>query len=1216
MDRKQSYKILILSSEVYPFTRGTEMAEAVGHLPRALKALGHDVRVVMPRYSWIPRDSLEPILAPLPVRLDSTNDDATILRGKLDTDVPIYFVDNPRLFEREGLYMYPDDAERFIFFCRAAVEMLPRLGWQPDILHSNDWQTAIVPNWLKTIYSSNPFFQRMASIYTIHDLSHQGVFGDQVLQLSGLASYGLISHPQVSSPINQAFDFMARGILFADGIATVSENYAREIQTPEHGEGLDPILRMRSGRLRGIPNGIDYAVANPAEDTAVPSHFDQDHLEGRAENKRAIQQQFGLEENPDLPLIAFASPLDDIHGLDILEGVIDHIVDLGIEFVPMGNGDQHYRQMFADLHAKFPRRVAALQPDDDVLLRRVLSGSDILLIPSRFEPDGMTAMLAMHYGCIPVVHATGGLVDTVRDLDPQAAQGTGFTFAAYDRWALFTAVVRAIESYRRRGEWRDLERRGMTRDFSWANSAAQYVSFYDAALRSKVAVVEREAALAREIERTAQIMATLPERISGLRDLAYNLWANWEDDARELWPRIDAAIWESSHHNPVMLLRSVTTGRLQALAADPGFLQQYDRVMTMLDRYMHAGTTWFDSTYPYAGDRQVAYFSAEFGLHESLPIYSGGLGILAGDHTKECSDLGVPLVGVGFLYPQGYFRQEIDAWGNQVAIYDKLNFAQVPAVAARDASGKEIMISVDLPGRVVHAKVWQIQVGRVPLYLMDTDVEANAEHDRQLAARLYGGDHEMRIMQEIVLGIGGVRVLRALGLHPSAYHMNEGHSTCLILELIRELIAQGATFEEARKQVAEESIFTVHTPVAAGNDAFWPELMDKYFGGYYPELKLSRDEFLNFARQDGLFSMTVLGLRGSDQRNGVSRLHGEISRGMWQFVWPKRTADQVPIGYITNGVHTATWLSPELNRLLKECLGADWYDSLDSPALWKRLTDDAGPQLWQAHRLLKEQLVEYVRRRAEARRTRIQALPEEIEEARHLLDPDALTLGFARRFATYKRATLIFRDVERLKRILNNPTQPVQIIYSGKAHPADEPGKDLIRAVLHFSKQPGIRGKVLFVEDYDIELAHYLTHGVDVWLNNPRRPFEASGTSGQKAGLNGVPSLSVLDGWWIEGYNGRNGWAIGDPNRVFDSNEAQDEADAQSLYSILENQVVPLYYERDADGYSRGWVETMLEAIRSITPAFSARRMVKEYVLRYINAMIPESQMVTPIRRQ
>jgi glycogen phosphorylase len=1207
MDANRTLKILIVSSEVAPFAKASELAEVVAQLPKALKALGHDVRVVMPRYGWISRDNLSPLIDSYPVPLEHTVELASVFQGTLATDIPLYFVDNPRLFDREGLYMYADDAERFVFFCRAALELVLRLDWRPDIIHSNGWQTAIIPNWLKTIYASNPFFQRTATVYTIHNLAHQGIFGEHALEISGLATYGLISHPQVAPDINAAFDFMARGILFANGINTVSENYAKEIQTPAYGEKLDPILKMRSAHLRGILSGIDYSANSPDTDPALERNFDAEHVEARIENKRALQRLAGLEENSERAIVALSAPLDDLHGLDILADVIDHLLKLDIQFVLMGTGDQHYHMVFGDLHNKLPRQFAAFFVSDETLLRKIIAGSDMILVPSRFEPDGRAPLMAMHYGCIPIAHATGGLVDSVRDFDPQEKSGTGFIFKPNDRWALFAAVVRALETFRRRGEWRALQIYDMQQDFSWGRAARSYLDLYRVSLEFKLTALEREASLAREIERTAEIMATLPERVRPIRDLAYNLWEGWNDDASELFSRIDPDIWERSNHNSVLLLRTVAPERLVQLSRDPDFLVHLDRVLASFDQYMHPNGTWFGTTYPYAGDRTVAYFSAEFGLHEALPIYSGGLGILAGDHTKESSDLGVPLVGIGFLYPQGYFRQEVDEAGDQIAIYDKLNFAQVPAVPARNPNGEEVMVEVELPGRRVHAKVWQIQVGRVPLYLMDTDVQANAEHDRQLAARLYGGDHEIRIMQEVVLGIGGVRVLRALGLNPSAYHMNEGHSTFLILELIRELVARGCTFEEARQEVNSRTVFTVHTPVAAGNDAFAPDLMDKYFGNFYPQLRLSREEFLNFAKQDGLFSMTVLGLRGAGQRNGVSRLHGEVSRNMWQFVWPHLTSENIPISHVTNGVHTRTWLAPELDELFKQVLGTDWYNSLDDPALWSSL-HDVDAQLWEVRRVVKRRLIQFIRRRAVERLKRLNSSPEDIQAAGHMLDPDALTIGFARRFATYKRATLMFKDPERMKRILNQADRPVQVIFSGKAHPADEPGKDLIRAVVRYSKQPGFAGRVCFLEDYGIEDARMLVQGVDIWLNNPRRPLEASGTSGQKAGLNGALNLSILDGWWMEGFNNSNGWAIGDASRAFDSPEAQDEADAQSLYSLLENEVLPLYYQRGPDGVPHGWLAKSTAAIRTIAPGFSARRMLKEYIQRYINAMIPEEE--------
>ncbi len=1209
MDIDQPLKILILSSEVAPFAGTGKLADVVGQLPKALEQLGHDVRVAMPRYARIHPDLMQRVVEPFPVASNHASEAATVFEGRIELDVPIYFIDNPRLFDREALYMYADDAERFLFFCRAAIEMLRRLDWQPDIIHCNDWQTAIVPNWLKTIYASDKFFERTATVYTIHNLAAQGIFDARVLELAGLTRFGFISHPEVSTEINEAFDFMARGILFADGITTISETYARMIQTPEYGEKLDPILRMRARRLRGILNGVDYSDLNPATDPALAQHFDMDRLDARATNKTALQQQLGLAIEPQTPILAMIGPLNDAAGLDVVADTIDHILDLNVQFVLMGSGDQHYHKIFGEWHAKRPLQFAVSFTQDEALLRKILAGSDALLMPARLEPDGTTQLMALRYGCVPVVRASGALADSITNWDPRLRTGNGITFDQLDRWTLFAGIVRALETLQRPQEWRALQRQGMIGDFSWQQAAGKYVELYQFALGKKLAVVEREATLAREIDRTAEIMANLPEAIRPLRDLVYNLWWSWNDDALCLFERIDPANWESTNRNPVKLLRQVSPERLNELATDADFLQHYQRVMTALNDYMHPSGTWFESTYPYAGDRMVAYFSAEFGLHESLPIYSGGLGILSGDHTKESSELGLPLIAVGFLYPQGYFHQEVDRDGNQLAVYDKLNFAEVPAVPARDADGKDVMIQVELPGRAVHAKVWQIQVGRVSLYLMDTDVEANAEQDRELSARLYGGDHEMRIMQEIVLGIGGIRVLRALGLYPNGFHMNEGHSTFLVLELIRELVAQGYKFQEALHQVSARCVFTTHTPVKAGNDAFSHELMDKYFGGYYPQLGISREDFLNLANQDGQFSMTVLGLRGSNQRNAVSKLHGQISREMWQFVWSNLPVDQVPISYITNGVHTATWLAPELAELFEQCLGKNWYGELDRPALWQNLKD-VEEKWWQIHVALKSKLLDFVRTRAVERSERNQIGSDQIQAARSLLDPSALTIGFARRFATYKRATLMFRDQERLKRILNGEGRPVQVIFSGKAHPADEPGKDLIRAVLHYSGQPGLEGRIVFLENYGIDDARALVRGVDVWLNNPRRPLEASGTSGQKSGLNGGLNLSILDGWWIEGFDGSNGWAIGQATRAYDSTEAQDESDALSLYNVLENEVVPLYYQRDENGVPRQWIAKSLDAIRKIAPEFSTRRMLKQYVQFYLKAMMSESEMV------
>ena len=696
------------------------------------------------------------------------------------------------------------------------------------------------------------------------------------------------------------------------------------------------------------------------------------------------------------------------------------------------------------------------------------------------------------------------------------------------------------------------------------------------------------------------VFPTIPKRIGRLHELAFNLWWTWNPDAQALYAAIDPELWQQTEHNAVRLLSEAAPDRLHALANEADYLVRYDQVLADFDAYMRADTSWFSSAYPEYQENTIAYFSAEFGLHESLPIYSGGLGILSGDHCKEASDLGLPFVGVGFLYPQGYFRQRINRNGEQEAIYEKLHFAQVPASPATGPHGQQVIISVDLPGRTVYAKVWRVQVGRIPLYLMDTDVEPNAPADRTLSARLYGGDHEMRIAQEIVLGIGGVRALRALGIDAMVWHMNEGHAAFLQLERCRELVeGQHMPFEVAREIASGNAVFTTHTPVAAGNDAFDFGLIDTYFAQYWPQLGLDRDAFHDLAYQQTewgpRFSMTVLALRLSALHNGVSRLHGDVSRRMWHFLWPEVEVDEVPIGSITNGVHTATWIAPRLSMLYQRYLGSDWYAHLDEPTTWDQVREIPDGELWEVHRELKADLIAYARERLARQRIRVGEGMAAVAAASTLLDPRALTLGFARRFATYKRATLLFQDPQRLMRLLNIPDRPVQIIFAGKAHPADKPGQDFIKQVYLFSRQPEFEGKIVFLEDYDMDMARHLVSGCDVWLNNPIRPHEASGTSGQKASLNGLPNCSIRDGWWEEGWNGDNGWAFGDL-RDYHSDEARDEADASALYDILEQAVVPLYFESGLDAAPHNWIAVMKEAIRSIAPAFSMRRMVKDYV--------------------
>jgi starch phosphorylase len=692
-----------------------------------------------------------------------------------------------------------------------------------------------------------------------------------------------------------------------------------------------------------------------------------------------------------------------------------------------------------------------------------------------------------------------------------------------------------------------------------------------------------------------------------LPDLVNNLWWSWHVPARNLFKAISYPLWKSTRHNPVRMLQLVDPGRLESLAQRRAFLDLYEQVVAAFDAEMGNGHLWFRQQHP-ERQRPVAYFSAEFGLHGSLPIYSGGLGVLSGDHCKEASDLGLPLVGVGFLYPQGYFRQHIPPDGWQEAIYDTLNFDHVPLHPVWDGHGNRLIVSVTLRGTPIHVQVWEVVAGGVRFYLMDSNVHQNAPWDRDLSARLYGGDQETRIRQEMVLGLGGVRVLRALGVDPGVWHMNEGHSAFLVLERLRELVQGGWSFDDAAGEVCRSTVFTTHTPVPAGHDAFPYHMMDEYFGRFWADLDISRERFMALGEHEGRFNMTVLALRLSGGQNGVSEIHGHVSRRMWQSVWPDRPVEEVPIKAITNGVHVPTWVSTTLKDLLTEYVAEDWLERHDDASLWDRIYEIPDDVLWRARQHLKSKLLAFAdaRIRQQWRSGGLQA--SQVLASGALLDPEALTIGFGRRFATYKRATLIFHDLRRIKEILNAERRPVQIVFAGKAHPADAGGKEFIQQVYQYAQDPEFGGRVAFLEDYDLHVAHFLIQGADVWLNNPRRPNEASGTSGMKAAMNGVPNLSVLDGWWPEAYHpaeaGRpaNGWAFG--RDEYDHWDTQDEVDSQALYRLLEQEVVPLYYDRDPTGIPRGWVQVMKEAMRTSLAAFSMRRMVKEYVeMMYLPAM-------------
>ncbi len=720
----------------------------------------------------------------------------------------------------------------------------------------------------------------------------------------------------------------------------------------------------------------------------------------------------------------------------------------------------------------------------------------------------------------------------------------------------------------------------------------------------------------------------LPRRLRRLADLAYNLWWTWNPEAERVFRFIDRVRWESARHNPVSFLRQVPDKKLKAALQDRYYLELYDTVVHEFDSYMGGGQeSWYSRQHPGRLEQPIAYFSTEFGLHESLPFYAGGLGVLSGDHLKEASDLGLPMVAVGFLYTQGYFTQHVTEDGWQEARYAKLSFPDLPVYAVGDENGsssgqesgetstaihqrQQQMISVQLPGREVHARLWRVQVGRVPLYLLDTDVSANQPSDRELSARLYTSDLELRIAQEIILGIGGVRVLRVLGYNPQVWHMNEGHSAFMALEQVRELVAAGRDFEQACAAVRSRIVFTTHTPVPAGHDEFPLWLIDKYFGSYWPQLGIDRERFIDLARQrrpwGETFSMAVLAMRMANRHNGVSEMHGVIARRMWSFLWPDLPQEQVPIGHITNGVHTGTWLARRMLELYWRYLPEDWSERIEDPAAWDMIERIPEDELWEVRRHLKRKLVAVVRERSRDLWKPGDHHPVQVVASGVLLDPYALTIGFARRFATYKRATILLRERDRLLEIIGHPETPVQFIFAGKAHPADEPGKQLIQEVYRQVRRPEFGGRLVFLEDYDMNLARYLVQGVDVWLNTPKRAHEASGTSGQKAALNGVLNLSILDGWWLEGFDGSNGWAIAAEGGDLPE-EQQDATDAASLYDLLEKEIIPLYYhERSADDLPGEWLGMVKRSIRTLAPRFSMRRMVKEYIQDMYLPALPE----------
>ena len=702
----------------------------------------------------------------------------------------------------------------------------------------------------------------------------------------------------------------------------------------------------------------------------------------------------------------------------------------------------------------------------------------------------------------------------------------------------------------------------------------------------------------------------LPREVSRLRDVAYNLWWSWNPHARRMFSHIQPALW-AMYRNPVELLINIEPHHWETLLEDDVFLTMYKSVLREFDTYMKStGSAWFGKNHPTYEGGPFAYFSCEFGFHESLRTYSGGLGILSGDHCKSASDLGLPFIGIGPLYRRGYFEQDIEPDGRQQHSYPSYDFARLPILPLLGDDGRQLTVPVPFPGRNVYVRVWLAQVGRVPVLLLDTDTPKNSPADRPITGQLYVSGREMRICQEIVIGLGGVRVLQTLGITPACWHMNEGHCAFLTLERIRDHIQAGLSFAEACQTVKKNSVFTTHTPVPAGNEAFDIGLIRKYFADYCAQTGITPDQLVDLGlatpgQYDQQFSMTVLAIKLSSYENGVSQLHGKVSNDMWRHLFPDLKANAQPIKAITNGVHTQTWLGYQMSDVFDRYLTPAWRDNLLDDLFWKRgVANIPDQELWEVHQLQKENLVRFTRGRVLSQLARHGCSPDELRELEELLNPEWLTIGFARRFATYKRADLLFRDFDRLRRILKNSARPVQMVFAGKAHPADKPGQELIRRIFEVSRHSDLRGRIIFIENYNMRVARMLVQGVDVWLNNPRRPHEASGTSGMKVPVNGGINFSIPDGWWCEVQNPDAGWTIGNGQNSDDHN-AQDYADSESLYDILENKIAPLYYQRDADGLPHGWIKMMKASLATVLPRFSTARMVRDYA---VEAYLPAAK--------
>ena len=699
------------------------------------------------------------------------------------------------------------------------------------------------------------------------------------------------------------------------------------------------------------------------------------------------------------------------------------------------------------------------------------------------------------------------------------------------------------------------------------------------------------------------VVPQLPKELKKLTEIANNLWWSWNTEFLKIFKMIDPDLWERIDKNPTKFLKLVAQEKIEKAAKNEEILKLYDQVVGYYENYIYSKDTWFAKKYPNNKQDLIAYFSAEYGLDEILPIYSGGLGILSGDHLKSASDLGIPLVAVGLLYKNGYFNQKINGYGQQESEYNNIDLYNLPINPVKTADDQDMILEFPMLGNTLYLKVWKIQVGRVSLYLMDSDIDKNIEEFKNITMKLYGGDKEMRIRQEIVLGMAGVELLKQLGLKPTVYHMNEGHSSFLTLQLIKNTMKEKeVAFQIAKEIVTSQTAFTSHTPVPAGNDIFDLGLIDKYFAGMWDDFGISRDEFMKLGMKETVnlepgFNMGILALRIAGKRNGVSKLHGAVSRELFSEVWPDIAANESPITYVTNGIHTCSWLAPNLKELYNQYLIPYWQDNIQDDNIWKKINTIPDEKLWNEHLKRKEKLMNLIKKNVTERYKRSGYSYEDINEVVNKLNPNALTIGFARRFATYKRATLLFRDIERLTQLLNQENRPVQLVFAGKAHPADVEGQNLIKQIHEISLMPQFKGKIFILENYNIGMARYLVSGVDVWLNNPRRPMEASGTSGEKASVNGVVNFSVLDGWWAEGYDTTNGWSIGTETE-YDSYEIQDNSDSDSIYSTLENKIIPTYYKQNDKGYSKDWVKYMKNSIITTGGKYSTSRMLVDYMER------------------